>query len=185
MTKNYTLAIYHTHEEAEAAVGELQKAGFDLKNLSIIGQDYQSQETMTGYYNTGERMKYWGKTGAFWGGIWGLLIGSAVFLVPGVGPVLMAGPIVGLILSALEGSVVVGGVAALGAGLYSMGMPKDAVLECEVAIKAGKFLVINHGSLEEMIPAMNVLAALPVKSCTDKEANPTCCKTSGDLVSVG
>jgi hypothetical protein len=176
MTSNYTVAICHTQAEAEVAVKDLQKAGFDVKHLSIVGKDYHVDETVTGYYTTGERMKYWGKTGAFWGGIWGLLVGSAVFLIPGIGPVMMAGPIVGLVLGLLEGSVVGGGVGLLGAGLYSLGLPKEKVIECEVAIKAGKFLVINHGSLDEMIPAMNVLAQADKDSCACKETKTHCCE---------
>ena len=77
--------------EAETAVKELQKSGFDMKKLSIIGRDYHTDEHVIGYYNAGDRMKYWGKLGAFWGGFWGLLFGSAFFLIPGVGPLLFAG----------------------------------------------------------------------------------------------
>jgi hypothetical protein len=78
-----------------------------------------------GYYNTGDRMKYWGKLGAFWGGFWGLLFGSAFLAIPGIGPVLLAGPLVAWIVGALEGAVLVGGVSAIGAGLYGMGIPKE------------------------------------------------------------
>jgi len=92
--ENAVVAIYHTHTDAEAAVKELQKAGYDLTKLSIVGKDFHTEEHVTGYYNTGDRMKYWGKLGAFWGGIWGLLLGTAFFAVPGLGPVLAAGPIV-------------------------------------------------------------------------------------------
>ncbi|MCG7854081.1 MAG: general stress protein, partial [Methanosarcinaceae archaeon] len=81
--KNAAVAIYNTHVEAEKAVKELQKSGFDMKTLSIVGKDYHTEEHVTGYYNAGDRMKYWGKLGAFWGGIWGLLFGSAFFFVPG------------------------------------------------------------------------------------------------------
>ena len=44
-----------------------------------IGRDYHTDENVIGYYNAGDRMKYWGKLGAFWGGFWGLLFGSAFF----------------------------------------------------------------------------------------------------------
>src|SRR5271154_5539347 len=98
MTKNNSVvAIYPSHPAAEAAVKELQQSGFDMKKLSIVGRDYHTDENVVGYYNTGERVKYWGKLGAFWGGFWGLLFGSAFFIIPGVGPLLMAGPIVGWI----------------------------------------------------------------------------------------
>ena len=65
------LAVYKSHEEAEACVRDLQRSGFDMKKLSIIGRDYHTDEHVIGYYNTGDRVKYWGTQGAFWGGIWG------------------------------------------------------------------------------------------------------------------
>ena len=83
--KNSVVAIFESHERAEDAIRELQKSGFDMKKLSIIGKDYHTEENVVGYYNTGDRMKYWGKLGAFWGGFWGLLFGSAFFWVPGIG----------------------------------------------------------------------------------------------------
>jgi hypothetical protein len=132
---NAVVAIYKSHLEAEAAIKELQQSGFDMKKLSIVGRDYHTDENVVGYYNAGERMKYWGKTGAFWGGIWGLLFGSAFFFIPGVGPLLIAGPLVSWILGALEGAVVVGGLSAVGAGLYSLGIPKDSILQYETALR--------------------------------------------------
>ena len=69
-----------------------------MKKLSIVGKDYHSEEQVVGYYTTGDRMMYWGKLGAFWGGLWGMLFGSAFFLVPGVGPLLVAGPLVAWIV---------------------------------------------------------------------------------------
>ena len=86
--KNSVVAIFDSHDRAEDAIRELQKSGFDMKKLSIIGKDYHTEENVVGYYNTGDRMKYWGKLGAFWGGFWGLLFGSAFFWVPGIGPCL-------------------------------------------------------------------------------------------------
>jgi hypothetical protein len=139
------VAIYDTHSEAETAIRDLQQAGFDMTKLSIVGKDYHADENVVGYYSTGDRMKYWGGLGAFWGGIWGLLFGSAFFLIPGIGPLMFAGPIVGWIVGALEGAVVVGGVSAVGAALFSMGIPKDSVISYETQIKAGKFVVVAHG----------------------------------------
>ena len=158
MTKNNSVvAIYKSHAEAEAAVKELQQSGFDMKKLSIVGRDYHTAEHVVGYYNTGDRMKYWGKLGAFWGGFWGLLFGAGFFWVPGVGQVLAAGPLVGWIVAALEGAAVVGGLSAIGAGLYSLGIPKDSILRYETALKTGKFVLIAHGSLDEIARAKEIL----------------------------
>jgi hypothetical protein len=156
-TKNAVVAIYKSHTEAEGAVKELQQSGFDMKKLSIVGRDYHTDEHVIGYYNAGERMKYWGKLGAFWGGLWGMLFGSAFFLIPGLGPLLVAGPLVAWIVGALEGAVVVGGLSAIGAGLYSLGIPKDSILRYEKALKTDKFVLIAHGSVEDTARAKEIL----------------------------
>lgn len=158
-TANATAAIgvYENHTAAEEAVRQLQRSGFDMKQLSIVGKDYHSDEHVVGYYNTGDRMKYWGGLGAFWGGIWGWLVGAAFFAIPGVGPLVMAGPIVGWLVGALEGAVVFGGLSALGAALYSFGIPKDSILKVETALKADKFVVIAHGTAGEVARAHEIL----------------------------
>jgi uncharacterized membrane protein len=154
---NAVVAVYDTHTGAEEAVKELQHAGIDMRTLSIVGKDSHADEQVVGYYNNGDRMKYWGKTGAFWGGFWGLLFGSAFFAIPGIGAVLVAGPVVAWIVGALEGAVVVGGLSAIGAGLYGMGIPKDSVLQYELALKTDKYLLMVHGSTPEVEKARNIL----------------------------
>ncbi|MGA3267426.1 MAG: general stress protein [Verrucomicrobiota bacterium] len=151
------IAVYNTHPEAEAAVKELQRGGFDMKKLSVVGKDYHTDDQVVGYYNAGDRMKYWGKMGALWGGLWGLLFGAAFFWVPGIGPLLVAGPLASSIVAALESAVVVGGLSALGAALYSLGIPKDSVLRYETAIKANKYLVVAHGTVAEVAHAKDIL----------------------------
>jgi uncharacterized membrane protein len=154
---NSVVAIYDTHSQAEEAVKDLQRSGYDMKKLSIVGKDYHTDEHVVGYYNTGDRMMYWGKMGAFWGGFWGLLFGSAFFAIPGVGPVLVAGPLVAWIVGALEGAVVVGGLTAVGAGLYSIGIPKDSIVKYESALKADKFIVLAHGTAAEVTKARDIM----------------------------
>jgi len=155
--KNSVVAIFKTHVEAEQAVRELEKSGFNMKKLSIVGRDRHSEEHVVGYYNAGDRMKYWGVLGAFWGGVWGLLFGAAVFWVPGLGPLVVGGPLVSWIVGALEGAAVVGGLSALGAGLYSIGIPKDSILKYEREIDSDHYLLVAHGTKEEVRQAKNIL----------------------------
>lgn len=155
---NSVVAVYRTHVEADAAVKELQHSGVAMRTLSVIGKDSHTDEHVVGYYNSGDRMKYWGKLGAFWGGFWGLLFGSAFFAIPGIGPVLVAGPVIAWIVGGLEGAVVVGGLSALGAGLYGMGIPKDSVLEYETALKTDKYLLLVCGTVAEVERARDILA---------------------------
>ena len=155
--ENMVVSVFNTHPEAEEAIKELQKAGFDLKKLSVVGKDYQTDEHVVGYYNTGDRIKYWGNLGAFWGGLWGFLFGSAFFFIPGIGPLVVGGPLVTWIIGALEGAAIVGGLSAFGAALYSMGIPKDSILKYETSLKSDKFLLIAHGTSEEVEKAKKIL----------------------------
>jgi hypothetical protein len=166
------VAVYQTHTEADRAVKDLQRDGVDMHRLSIVGKGYHTDEQVVGYYNTGDRMKYWGKTGAFWGGFWGLLFGSALFMIPGLGPILAAGPVVAWIVGALEGAVVVGGLSALGAGLYSIGIPKDSIVEYETALKTDQFLLISHGTAAEMAKVKDIIESTYPLYCTLHPAEP-------------
>lgn len=157
-SKNSVAAIYDTHEQAEMAVRELQEAGVDMKSLSIVGRDTHTEEHVVGYYTTGDRMMRWGKTGAFWGGFWGLLFGSGLFLVPGVGSILAAGPVVGWIVTGLEGAVALGGMSAIGAGLVSIGIPKDHILKYNVALKTDRYVLVVHGTSQEVEKARDIIA---------------------------
>ena len=154
---NSVVAVYRTHDEADQAVNELQRAGVDMRNLSIVGKGYHTDEQAVGYYNTGDRMKYWGKVGAFWGGFWGLLFGSAFFMIPGLGPILAAGPVVAWIVAGLEGALEVGALGALGAGLYSIGIPKDSIVKYEAALKTDQFVLIVHGTAAEVTNAKKII----------------------------
>ncbi len=151
------VAIFNSHPDAEEAIKELQKSGFDMRKLSIVGKDYHTEEHVVGYYNVGDRVASWGKAGAFWGWIWGLVFGSAFFFIPGLGPIMVGGPIISWLVGALETAAVVGGLSALGAALVGIGIPKDSVLKYETALKANKFIVIAHGTREEVERAQAIL----------------------------
>ncbi len=155
--ENAMVAIYNNHEEAEQAIKKLQKNGYDMKNLSIVGKDYHTDENVVGFYNMGDRMTQWGANGAFWGSIWGMLLGSAFFIIPGVGPLVIAGSFVSVLVGALEGAVILGGVSALGAALYSLGIPKDSIVEYETEIKAGKFMLLVQGADFDVSMARGIL----------------------------
>ncbi len=163
--RNSVVAIYDSHEQAEQAVKSLQEAGIDMKTLSIAAKDQHTDEHVVGYYNTGDRMKYWGKVGAFWGGFWSLLFGSALFAIPGLGPILVAGPLVAWIVAGLEGAVVAGGLGAIGGALASIGVPKDSIVEYEMALKTDKFLLIVHGVPDEVAKAKSILDGTNHRSC--------------------
>jgi hypothetical protein len=77
--------------------------------------------------------------------------------MPGIGPLVVSGPLVMWIVGALEEAAVFGGLSALGAGLYSIGIPKHSALQYETEVKNGKLLLVVHGSPEEVERAKDLL----------------------------
>jgi hypothetical protein len=70
----------------------------------------------------------------------------------------MAGPLVASIVGALETAAVVGGLSALGAVLYSIGIPRKSILQYETSIKAGKIMLMVHGTPDEVTRAKSILS---------------------------
>ena len=87
--------------------------------------------------------------------------------MPAIGPVLVGGPLAASIIAGLENALVVGGLSAIGAGLYSMGIPKDSTVTYETAIKAGQYVVVAHGTSGEAAKARNILGTLKPADLTD------------------
>jgi len=155
------VAVCATHADADVAVRALGRAGVDMKKLSVIGKGYHTTDHAVGFYTMGDRIKTWGGIGGFWGAIWGLLLGPAIFYIPPVGLIAAAGPFVMALVGALEGAAVVGGVSAIGAALVSLGVTKDRAIKYEGEIEADRFVVIVHGTAQDIERARSVLASSP------------------------
>ena len=69
------VAVYHDHAEAERAVRRLHEEGFAMGDLSIIGRDFQMSEEPVGFVNAGDYAKAGAGTGAWFGGLFGLMVG--------------------------------------------------------------------------------------------------------------
>ncbi|HIQ15800.1 MAG TPA: permease [Leucothrix sp.] len=155
--KNSCIAIFKTHQEAEQAVMELEHAGFDMKKLSIVGKNYERQEKVTGYYNGINRVKFWSKRGALWGGLWGVLFSPAFMCVPGAGSLSASGLLFVTLANGISTAIFTGGFTALGVALYSIGIPKNSIIHYETAIKMEKYLLIVHGTSDEVEHAKDIL----------------------------
>ena len=159
-TADTVVAVFSNHEAAEGAVKELAGSGFEIRNLSVVGKGYHTDEKVVGFYNIGDRVKFWGVRGAFWGGFWGLFFGGLFMTIPVIGHVIVLGYLATMAISAVESAVMVGGLSALGAALYSIGVPKDSVLQYETAVKSDSFLVMAHGSAAEIARAKAILGPM-------------------------
>ena len=156
--KNNLVAVFKTHKAAEGAVKLLENNEISLENISVVSKGYHVEEHPIGYYNTGDRVKFWGKEGAFWGSLWGILFGSAFFWIPGFGPLAIAGPLASTIVGGVEGAIVGGGLSALGGALASIGIPKDSIVQYEKVVKEDQVLMVVNGSSQDIEEANLLLS---------------------------
>ena len=152
------IAVYPDHASAEAAVKRLLKEGFDMKEVSIVGRDFQVEEEPIGFVSARDFIGTGAGTGAWVGGLFGLLIGAAFLVLPGVGPVIVAGPLSAALLGGLEGALAGAALGALSGALVGLGIPKNQALKYEAQVKAGKFLVLVRGTPEQIERARAVLS---------------------------
>lgn len=150
---NSIVAVYKTHQEAEDAVRQLERAGIPLNKISIIGRNFQLREDVQGYYRPSDAAKEGASFGAWFGGLFGLLMGFGLFVFPVAGTLVVLGPLAGLIAGAIGGA----GIGALVNALIALGMTKEQALKYQARLQAGEFLVTAIGTPEEIDRAREVI----------------------------
>jgi hypothetical protein len=153
------IATYPDHGSAEDAVRRLQNDGIPMQNLSIIGKDFRSVEQPVSFITTGVVVKGGVKIGAWSGGLFGLLVGAAFLILPGVGPVVIAGPLAAAMLGGVEGALAGAAFGGLMGALVGLGVSKDKAIRYESQAKAGKFLVTMQGDGSQIERAKSLFTA--------------------------
>lgn len=157
MSEQSVIAVYSTMSDAEDAVALLNKGNFPITQVSIVAQDMQSEKEVHGYVTAGDVAKGSAGTGAWVGGLFGLLVGAAFIWVPGVGPLLVAGSFSAILLGAMEGAVVGAAGSGLLGSLLGWGVSKQHILKYEEHLKGGKYLLMTNGNADEMALAHRIL----------------------------
>jgi hypothetical protein len=140
--KTAVFGIYHNRNQAERIVDRLLAAGFSNDDISVLLPDNQSSKDFAHEKNTKapEGTAAGVTTGGAIGGTLGLLAGIGALAIPGVGPFIAAGPIMG----ALAGLGVGGAVGGLIGALVGMGIPEYEAKRYEGHIKEGGVLLSVH-----------------------------------------
>ena len=155
--RNVCIAVVANHAQAEKALAVLRDGHFDMQQVSLVGKDHPEDKSIHGYYTTGQNMKFWGEQGALWGGLMGALAGAGFLFVPGIGPLVVAGPLLSMIVGGAQGAVALGGIEAVFAGLLHLGLTRDSLVLYESQLKAGKILVVAHGLPADVTSALSLL----------------------------
>jgi hypothetical protein len=128
-----------------------------MRNVSIVGRDFQVDDEPVGFVTTGDCAAAGAEIGAFVGGIFGLCFGMAFLILPGLGFVVVAGPIAAALVGGEEGAVVGAVVGGLAGALVGWGVPSIHARKHETHVKQGKFLVLARGDSEAIEHAKQVL----------------------------
>ncbi|NGM84056.1 low temperature-induced protein [Paenibacillus sp. 7124] len=139
MTKKI-VGIFDTEREATQSIKELQARGFRNEDISVVTRNRDDLNTITDDTDTIglEGVATGAATGGVVGGIAGLLAGIGALAIPGIGPIIAAGPIA----AALTGAAVGAGAGGLVGGLIGLGIPEDEAREYEGYVDQGKILVM-------------------------------------------
>lgn len=150
------VGVYDTEQEAIVAIEELVKQGYDKQDICVIGKDIKNVNYIAD--ETGTVAEETAATGAIaggtLGGLTGLLVGVGALAIPGVGPIIAAGPIA----SSLIGVVAGAGLGGLTGALIAIGIPDDQAEYYGNSVKEGKILVLTKNRLHNPIEDRDTLA---------------------------
>jgi hypothetical protein len=157
MADQSVVAVYDSMILAEAGVRALNDGGYPINQVSIVAQNLQSEKEVHGFVTTGDVAKTGAGIGAWVGGLFGVLAGAAVIFVPGFGPLVAAGTLATALLGGIEGALVgAAGGGILGA-LAGWGIEEQQILKYEELLKGGKYVLIAHGSADDVAKAKSLL----------------------------
>jgi hypothetical protein len=150
------IAVFPDLDAAEAAVRKLIEDGFPADRISIVGEDIESEIRINGFVTTKDVAGSGAASGAWVGGLFGILTGAALLFVPGVGPLVVLGPLAAGAVGAAEGALLGGTVGAvLGHFVSKKKLPKY-----EQLVRTGNYLLVVHGTEEDVTRAQQLLTEL-------------------------
>ena len=151
------IAVFADHLAAETAAEKPRSGRLRDEKSQRCGQRIPHRRKGRRILHHWRPREVLGRAGCVLGGLWGWFFGGLFLMIPGVGHVVVLGYLAAMAMSAIETAVVVGGLGALGAALFSIGIPKNSVIQYETALKADNFLVMAHGTAEEINRAKAIL----------------------------
>jgi uncharacterized membrane protein len=139
-THNKVVGVFQTEEDAIDAIKELRDQGYNEDDISVIAKD--KKEVNHIYEETGSKATEGAAagmaTGGILGGLGGLLLGAGALAIPGIGPIVAAGPIA----AALGGAAVGAGAGGIVGALVGLGIPEDEAKEYQKSVEEGDILVL-------------------------------------------
>src|SRR5512142_2739372 len=154
------VGLYNAFEDAQHAVQALRDAGFNKEDINLVARDpngefkrYMDLNKQGQTQDVSDGAATGAGIGAILGGLGGLLVGLGALAIPGVGPIIAAGPIVSTLAGAGAGAVAGGIVGAL----VDMGIPEEHAKAYAEGIRQGGTLVTVRTPDEQSTRAMQIM----------------------------
>ena len=157
MSKN-VVAVFDNHSKAEDAANIIKEKGLRDEDISIITKQSEEDTGLKNEKAKNDDVDNGVLTGGVLGGLGGLALGAGSLVVPGLGIIAAAGPIVGALGGAIAGGVV--------GGLIDLGIPEEESRRYENEIREGRVVFSMRCTNEHKDEIIDIL-----KNCGAKEVN--------------
>jgi len=171
MNNQCVVGVYASFEKAKDAVQVLEKHDFSSDHVSLVTRSVEKEVPEEEVLQRGDRTEEKALRGAGYGGLLGALVATPLLAIPGVGPVLLAGPIA----AGMTGAIVGGFLGAMS----GWGVPQDRIQQYEHVVQEGNLLVVAYGDPLEVAEAKRLLEGtdceevhLHAATSADKVAEP-------------
>jgi uncharacterized membrane protein len=148
MSEQSSVGYFDTEEEAIEAIEDLKRQGYRAEDISVLSKSKGETEKVTEETGTlaSEAVLTGAVAGGALGGFSGVLAGIGALAIPGIGPIIAAGPVV----AGLTGAIAGAGFGGMAGALVGVGVPEEKAKEYETHFNEGKILVVvNHNLATE------------------------------------
>jgi uncharacterized membrane protein len=160
LSEPITVAAFENMADAEEAVRKLIDGGVSAEIISIVAKDMQCEKQVHGFVTSCDVAKRTATGSAWLGGLFGVLAGAAFIWVPGAGPLVVAGSLTSALLGGVEGAVAGAAAGGVLGWLSALGIEKKHIVKYEDHLRAGRYLLVVNGSLEDLKTADSILSSI-------------------------
>ncbi|MGI8587493.1 MAG: DUF2382 domain-containing protein [Chloroflexia bacterium] len=163
MQRETVVGVFNDQARAERAIEDLKAAGYSPADIGILMQNKEGAADLAASTGTkaGEGAATGATAGGLLGALGGLLVGLGALAIPGIGPVLAAGPLAAALGTVVggtaTGAILGAGVGALAGALVGLGIPEDEAKVYEDRFRQGRILVTVKSGADRYVEAQQIL----------------------------
>ena len=158
------VSVFESTEQAQAALAKLERGGFDLSKVSVIGKEEPSAVHQMGVAVAGAQSRVWGQHSALWARLAETPVATALAWVPFIGYVVAVGPVACVLVGSRHQGPGAPPTSALERMLALAGIPQAEMRSYESALRGGQLLMLVHGGATDAARARQLMKSAPALS---------------------